>query len=111
MAPLSRYREIIQNTLLDYASIPYAYGDIQTEAIFDQERDHYALVNVGWDQNQRVHGSLIHIDLIKDKIWIQCDNTEHGVAADLVRAGIPREHIVLGFRPARIRRHTVYAIS
>jgi XisI protein len=51
-------------------------------------------MDVGWDKDRRVHGCLVHIDLIDGKIWIQRDGTEDGIAADLERAGIPKEDIV-----------------
>jgi hypothetical protein len=37
--------------------------------------------------------------LIDNKIWIQQDETEDGIASDLLEAGVPKEDIVLGFRP------------
>ncbi len=111
MDTLESYREIIENVLIEYTKIPYAYGDIQTEAAFDRKHDRYLLVNVGWDSGKRIHGSLVHIDLINGKVWIQRDGTEQGVAKELVQAGIPKDHIVLGFRPAEIRQHTDYAVA
>ena len=111
MDTLDTYRQIIENVLIEYTTIPYAYGDIQTEAIFDRKNDHYVLVNVGWDSGKRVHGSLVHIDIINGKVWIQRDGTEHGVAKELVKAGIPKDHIVLGFRPAEVRQYTEYATA
>lgn len=111
MADINTYRRIIEETLSEYTRIPYAYGDIQTEAVFDRANDRYLLVNVGWDRGQRVHGSLVHIDIINDKIWIQRDGTEEGVAKELVKAGIPKEMIVLGFRPPEVRQYTEYAIA
>ena len=66
---------------------------------------------VGWDNGRRVHGTTIHIDIIDDKIWIQYDGTESGVALDLVEAGVPRESIVLAFRPPEIRPHTGFAVG
>ena len=111
MASLERYRQIIETILTEYAQIPYAYGDIQTETVFDRPHDRYLLVNVGWDNGQRVHGTLVHIDIIDRKLWIQRDGTEHGVAKEFVRAGVPKDHIVLGFRPIEIRRHTEYAVA
>ena len=36
MDTLSRYRKTIEETLEEYASIPYAYGDIKTEVVFDR---------------------------------------------------------------------------
>ncbi len=106
---LDRYRRIIESILSEYTKIPYAYGDIQTEAVFDREHDRYLLVNTGWDLGQRVHGCLVHADLIDGKFWIQRDGTEHGIAKELVAAGVPKEHIVLAFKPIEMRRYTEYA--
>ena len=111
MDTLDTYREIIENLLTEYTRIPYAYGDIQTETVFDRRNDRYLLMNVGWDSGKRVHGSLVHIDIINGKVWIQRDGTEAGVAKELVKAGIPKDHIVLGFRPAEVRQHTEYAAA
>ncbi|MFM6201853.1 MAG: element excision factor XisI family protein, partial [Dolichospermum sp.] len=45
------------------------------------------------------------------KIWIQYDDTEEGIANDLIAAGVPKEDIVLGFRHPRIRPFTNFAVS
>lgn len=109
MASLDVYRQIIETILTEYAQLPYAYEDIRTEAVFDRVHDRYVLVNVGWDSGQRVHGGLVHIDIIDGKLWIQRDGTEHGIAKELVQAGVPKDRIVLGFQPAHIRPYTEYA--
>jgi hypothetical protein len=111
MDTLDLYRQIVERTLTEYAKVPYAYGEIQTETVFDRAKDRYLLVNVGWDSDRRVHGCLVHIDIVNDKVWIQRDGTEEGIAAELERAGIPREHIVLGFRPPDVRPYTEYAVA
>jgi len=107
---LDRKRKIIENILSEYAQIPYAYGDIETEAVFDRTHDRYLLVNVGWDNGERVHGSLVHIDIIDGKLWIQRDGTESGIAVELVNAGIPKDQIVLAFRSPEIRPYTGFAV-
>ena len=111
MDTLDTYRQIIKTALEEYTRIPYAYGEIQTEAVFDRANNRYLLVNVGWDNRERVRGSLVHIDIINGKLWIQRDGTEHGIAKELVKSGIPRDHIVLAFHPAEIRQHTDYAVA
>ena len=111
MDTLDKYRQIIETVLEEYTNIPYAYGEIQTEAVFDHLRDRYLLVNVGWDNDRRVHGSLVHIDIIDQKIWIQRDGTEHGIANELLKAGVSKDHIVLGSRPKEIRKHTGFAVA
>ncbi len=65
-------------------------------------------VNYG---DKYLHATPIHIDLIQEKIWIQYDDTEEGVATDLLEAGIPREDIVLGFRHPKVRPYTSFAVS
>jgi hypothetical protein len=108
---LDHYRQVIETILSEYASLPYSYANIQSEVVFDRSRDRYLWMDIGWDRDRRIHGCLVHIDLIDGKIWIQRDGTEEGIAADLERAGIPKEHIVLGFRPPELRPYTGYAVA
>jgi hypothetical protein len=63
------------------------------------------------EDGKRVHGCLIHLDIINDKIWVQRDGTEQGIANELVDAGVPKEHIVLGFRSSEMRKHTDFAAA
>lgn len=111
MAPHHPYRSIIEATLLAYTEIPYAYGDLHTAAVFDRQHDRYLVLTIGWDGRQRVHTCLAHLALIDDKVWIEHDQTESGIAQELVRAGIPKAQIVLGFRPAEVRPYTEYATA
>jgi len=111
VAPLERYRQIIEALLTEHTRIPYAYGDIQSEVVFDRTHDRYLIMNVGWQNGRRIHGSLVHIDVIDGKLWIQRDGTEDGIAKELVQAGVPKEHIVLAFRPAEMRQYTEYAVA
>ena len=48
MDTLESYRQIIEKILSEYAAIPYAYGDIKSEVVFDSTNNRYLLVNVGW---------------------------------------------------------------
>jgi hypothetical protein len=111
MDTLASYRQIIKNLLDEYAKLNYAYGEIQSEVVIDFQSDRYLLMIMGWDGAKRVHGSLIHIDIINGKVWIQRDGTEDGIAEELVEAGIARDQIVLGFRPADVRQYTEYAVA
>ncbi|MEQ9238016.1 element excision factor XisI family protein [Coleofasciculus sp. E2-BRE-01] len=102
---------IIQKVLTDYAAIPYANLQLKTQTIFDLKNNHYLLVNVGWQGQQYIYNCIVHIDIIDDKVWIQRDNTEAGIALDLEEAGILPEQIVLGFREPELRQHTGYAVA
>ncbi len=81
------------------------------ETIFDDAQGRYELVALGWQNKRRVHGSVIHIDVKADKVWLQHDSTDADITRTLVERGIPPEHIVLGFHPQRYRQHTGFAMA
>ncbi|HEY3997870.1 MAG TPA: element excision factor XisI family protein [Candidatus Xenobia bacterium] len=54
---------------------------------------------------------MLHVDIRGGKFWIQHDGTEGGIANDLVEAGVPKDHIVLAFRPPEYRQHTGFAVQ
>src|ERR1700681_4345114 len=110
MDKVERYREIVQRLIAEYAGYKPVNGEIDTEAVIDRDGDHYEVMNVGWDGVRRVHGSVIHIDIIGGKVWVQYDGTSRPVAEELVAAGIPREDIVLAFHPAELRQLTGYGV-
>jgi hypothetical protein len=111
MDKVERYREIVHRLIEEYARYKPSYGQIETEAIVDPRRDHYEVMHVGWDGHRRIHGSVVHLDIIGGKVWVQYDGTSRPVAEELVAAGIPREDIVLGFHPADVRKHVDFAVA
>jgi hypothetical protein len=111
MDKLERYRAIVRAIIEEYASYKPSHGEIETEAIVDREHDHYEVMHVGWDGPRRVHGSVVHLDIRDDKVWLQYDGTNRPVADELIAAGIPQEDIVLAFHPARLRHLTGFAVG
>jgi len=111
MDTLTHYRNLIQEVLTAQTEIPYAHGAIEFETVFDRESDRYLVMTLGREGLRRVHGCLVHIDLIDGKIWIQRDGTEEGIANELLRAGVPKEHIILGFRSPERRKLTELAVA
>jgi ketopantoate reductase len=109
MDKLIKYRNLVQQLIEQYASYRPAYGDIEVETIFDTQHDHYQLVNVGWDDEQRIHGCVLHIDIKVGKIWIQHNGTENLMAKELVALGVPKQDIVLGFQSPYKRQMTEFA--
>lgn len=111
MDKIAKYRQYIEKIIKEYSQYKPKYGDIEVQTILDRERDHYQLLNVGWDGNERIRGCVFQIDIKNDKIWIQHDGTEIGIANELVESGIPKEDIVLAyFKPSR-RKYTDFGIE
>jgi hypothetical protein len=106
MAKLEQYRQYVRQILEEYSHYRPAYGDVTMELIIDTERDHYQLMSIGWHQQRRIYGLLIHIDIKNEHIWIQHDGTEGGIANELVALGVPKEDIVLAFHAPYKRPYT-----
>lgn len=110
MADLGVYRKAIQTVLLEYASHPYSYGEVELQTVFDTERDHYQVVSVGWEQKHRVYGCSMHLDIKDEKIWIQWNASDLDIAQKLVHLGISPKDIVIGFHPVNLRQYSDYAV-
>lgn len=106
----TQYRNVVEQILEDYAAFLGNDEQVQVELIFDREHDRYLLVEIGWQNDDRIYGTLLHIDIVDGKLWIQQDGTEAGVAEELVAAGVPKSQIVLGFKPPDRRRLTEFAV-
>jgi hypothetical protein len=111
MDKLTQYREIVKQLLLSYAEIDNPDPDIETQIVFDTERDHYQLMNVGWKNQRRIYGCFLHIDIKDGKVWLQHNGTEDEVAEEMVNLGIPQQDIVIGFHSPFKRQFTEYAVS
>jgi hypothetical protein len=112
MDQLDQLRTAIRAILTGHTRVPFAYGDLRCETVFDPESDRYVLLIVGRDHDgRRVDAPLIHVDIIDGKAWVQCDGTEYGVARELMDAGIPKDRIVLGFLSPELRQHTEFAVA
>ena len=111
MEKIEKYRQFVKEILTEYSSHKPAYGDVEVELIFDPERDRYQLVHAGWNKRRRIYGCTIHVDLKDDKIWIQNDGTEAGVANLLVERGVPHHDIVLAYHAPYLRQYTDFAVG
>lgn len=111
MDRLKVMRETVEKVLLKYTEPPFAEEGIETEVVFDSIRDRYLLIEVGWENNARVHHTIAHLDIINKKIWIQLDKTPNGIANDLLDNGISKDEIVLGFRSETLRKISEFALA
>lgn len=111
MDRVEQYRKIIQQVLTEYATVPIANGEIDSQLIFDIERDHYQITNIGWDGNRRVHSCVLHLDIIDGKVWIQHNSTEMAIGSELSKMGILNSDIILGFQAPYLRQYTDFGVA
>jgi hypothetical protein len=111
MEKLTHYRQLIQELLTTHSEIDFGNPELESELVFDHSRDRYQLVQVGWYDEQRIYGCILHLDIRNNKIWIQHDGTEGGIALELIDRGVPKQDIVLGFHSPFKRQFTDFAVG
>ncbi|MGV0106287.1 XisI protein [Nostoc sp. DSM 114160] len=111
MAKLDQYREYIQNLLTKYDSYQPSEEDVEIQLIFDTARDHYQILEIGWDGYDRIYNCVIHLDIKNEKIWIQRNMTDIQIAEDLTEMGVSKGDIVLGLQPSYLRILTQYGVA
>jgi hypothetical protein len=101
----AHYQELIKRCLAQRESYirRARHNGIEIQRITDDDNANYLLVYLGWDKDRRVQQTALHLRVKDDKIWIEVDETEEGIATALLRAGVPREDIVLAFHPPALR--------
>ncbi|MEW5988547.1 MAG: XisI protein [Chloroflexota bacterium] len=114
MDKLTTYQQLIKRLLGEIADLVNRQAkssDEEMVCVFDDERGHYMLITAGWTKKERLRYTTLYVRLRNGKIWIEEDWTEEGIATDLVRAGVPKEDIVLGFQPPEMRPYTEFAVA
>ena len=54
--------------------------------------------------------NLRKIDIIDEKLWIQQDGTEEGIAEEMVKMSIPKDKIILAYKSLERRTITEFAV-
>jgi hypothetical protein len=113
MDKIENSRTLIKKILTEYDRPIANQTAANTEMLlaFDEKHDQYLWFQVGWQQNKRVRGITVHIQIKNNKIWIEEDWTEEGIANELLKEGVPQSDIVLAFHHPDDRPLTDFAVA
>ncbi|MDJ1177626.1 XisI protein [Roseofilum sp. BLCC_M91] len=113
MDKLIGYQTLIKNILTEYDRISAQVPDPDIDEIlmFDDERNQYLWFNIGWKDGRRIKAVSVYVRVKNEKIYIEEDWTEEGIATELLREGVPKEDIVLAFHSPETRKFTEFAIA
>lgn len=106
MDKLDKYRTIIKQLLIDQSDGQSLNEDIESEIIFDEERERYLLIDLGWNGHQRFYNCVIHLEIRNGRIWIQRNQTDVPIADKLIANGVAKKDVVLGLQPTYMREYT-----
>jgi len=112
MDRLEHYRHSIITLLKQYAHSMSQSPEpgIEVQLVLDTENDHYLLLDIGWQETQRIHHCIFHFDIKDGKIWLQENNTDIEVDQDLEEMGISKPEIVIGFHHPSMRPYSDFAV-
>ncbi len=113
MDKLIAYPKLIKQILTEYVELSKHNPNpgIETFLIVDEVKAHYIWMSLGWQNGERVTDITVYVRIWNDKFWIEEDWTEDGIATSLVRAGVPKEDIVLAFHEPKMRQYTDFAAA
>ncbi|OZH52464.1 DNA element excision controlling factor XisI [Hydrocoleum sp. CS-953] len=112
MDKLIHYQKIIKQILTNYQKISAQVPDPDIDEIlmFDDQRSQYLWFNIGWKNDRRIKAISVYIRIKNEKIYIEEDWTEEGIANELLRENVPQEDIVLAFHDPETRKLTDFAV-
>lgn len=112
MDKIARNKAIVRELVKEIADMTPSTEGVENQLIIDDERGHYILFSVGWEDKERHYATFVHIDVKSDgKVWLQHDGTDLKIALELIEKGIPKEEIVLAFHAPFRRKHTGFAVA
>lgn len=84
---------------------------LNVNVLADKENNHFQLLMQGWDEDEYTFMSLLHLDIIDGKIWIQWNQTETPIELELLKKGVAAEEIVIGVEHPKSRQFTDFALA
>ena len=111
MEPVEDLREAIGRVFKSWEDYPSAISKFRIVGVMDTAHDRYTLTHVDFDGERYKSSLLAHLEIRDGKIWLLTDNTEEGIATELVAEGISKDRIVLGFYSRATREMGEFAVA
>lgn len=111
METIDTLREAISSVFTEWEKLPRIPSDWNIVSVQDARHDRYTLQKVSFAKDCYDTRLLAYIEIRDGKIWILTDNTEVGVASELVAEGLSKDQIVLGFYTPHMREVGEFAVT
>ena len=111
MDTLEDLRCAIARVFRSWEEFPTSLSKFRITGVMDTTHDRYTLTHVDFDGERYKSHLLAQLEIRDGKIWMLTDNTEEGIATELVAAGVPKDRIVLGYYSPRMRELGEFAVA
>jgi hypothetical protein len=111
MDTVEKFRQAIAAVFAEWEKLPRIPSDWRIEGVRDEKRDRYTLNMVDFGGERYRSNLLAHLEIRDGKIWILTDNTEDGLATQLLEQGVSKQQIVLAFYSPSTRELGEFAVA
>lgn len=112
MDRIEHYRQVIESVLKEYARLFNQQPEgVDVVAVCDETTDTYAIINVGWNGEERLNLTSVLMRIVNGKIWVEEDRTMYKFVEELLENGINEDEIVLAFQAPKMRQYTQFAVA
>ena len=111
MGSIEELRGAIARVFRSWEAFPSALSKFRIVGVLDVAHDRYTLTHVDFDGERYQSLLLAHLEIREGKIWILTDNTEEGLATELVAEGVSKDRIVLGYYSPEMREMGEFAVA
>ena len=111
MAKIGDLRCAIARVFSSWEQFPTSDSKFHITGVMDTDHDRYTLTHVDFDGERYKSHLLAQLEIRDSKIWILTDNTEDGIATELVAEGVAKDHIVLGYYSPSMREQGDFAVA
>jgi hypothetical protein len=111
METVDQLRQAVRAVFAEWEKLPRIPSHWKIASVQDAQRDRYTLQHLDFAKEKYDTRLLAYLEIRDGKIWILTDNTEEGIATELVREGIPKDRIVLAFYPPSVREIGEFAVA
>jgi hypothetical protein len=86
-------QQALRSVLSHFAQYKPSHGNVRLEALCDDQTGRYALLQCGWDGDERVLGVVVYATVDDEGIHIEEDGLEPGIITALLERGVPESAI------------------
>ncbi len=111
METIETLRKAIRDVFAEWEKLPRMPSDWKIVSVQDDRHSRYTLQHVSFAQDRYDTRLLAYLEIRDGKIWILTDNTEEGIASELLEKGAAKDQIVLGFYSPQMREVGEFAVA
>ena len=90
MDRLDQYRDILHKILSQYTPLMSKPACITSTVIVSEDRNHFMVINEGWEGKRRIHSLVFHAEFRDSKLWIHHDGIDEALPKNWLSQAFPK---------------------